>query len=206
MPLGSAHTLFHSSLLLFQRSLCAHHCLSAVQLPSRAFAFLSGCVPRVTNPLPSIRLANSRRFSLSTPGVPHRTHSPMALEYSQLGTALPSHLSLLSEEPGKVCGLQEGPNGDKVKWGVSGAHRWRLEMEGGGRRGLVTPQEEMVACPSFLPLLAKYFSYLRPQSVSSPSFKSPCPPHPSWRGQAFPAERAGREEQGHFLHRVIPSV
>lgn len=50
-----------------------------------------------------------------------------------------------------MCGLQEVPNGDKVTWEGSRAHRWRIEMREEERaqaqkKGacLVTMQEEMV--------------------------------------------------------------
>lgn len=87
----------------------------------------------------------------------------MALGYSQLGTDLPSHLSPLSVEPGKVCGLLEEPSGDKVKWEESRA-QWRREVEGGGQspgseeEGVcpvtTAGRDGCLACPSFLPPLA----------------------------------------------------
>lgn len=78
----------------------------------------------------------------------------MALGYSQLGTDLPSHLSPLCVEPGKVCGLLEEPSGDKVKWEESRAVEERGGVEDRAqaqrKRGcvLLQLQEEMAALPA----------------------------------------------------------
>lgn len=110
-PFVLAHTVLHSPLLLFQQSPCAHHCLTTLQLTSKASAgfafFFWMCSPGL--PVPSHGGGWATKcFNLSAPVC--RT-GPTA-NWVQ---TFPPYLSPLTVEPGKVCGLQEVPNDDKMK-------------------------------------------------------------------------------------------